>query len=149
MWDQQSYNQTHEPVWASKEIKQPTSNHISFMLNLKPSCFNLDFSPIPQIEQRYSYGKTSSTSTGGGASSSRNATPKSGKESASGSGGSATATASGAARGAPPPPPGPPGTGAAAGRGGKSNTSERKLEHQYTGQFSMFVDEGQFPSWDD
>ncbi|XP_034112838.1 probable cationic amino acid transporter [Drosophila nasuta] len=106
VWDQQSYNQTHEPVWASKEVKQPT-------------------------KQRYSYSKTT-TSTAG----SRNATATAGAGNKSGK------SSEGDARATPP--------AGAAGRGTTaSNSSGRTLEHQYTGQFSMFVDEGQFPTWDD
>ncbi|KAH8304718.1 hypothetical protein KR044_007252 [Drosophila immigrans] len=106
VWDQQSYNQTHEPVWASKEIKQPT-------------------------KQRYGYAKT--------------ATSTAGSKNAAGNGKSGKSTEADARATAPAAGP-----GAAAGTGsGRGNSSGRTLEHQYTGQFSMFVDEGQFPTWDD
>ncbi|EDV99732.1 probable cationic amino acid transporter [Drosophila grimshawi] len=117
VWDQQSYNQAHEPVWASKETKQST-------------------------KQRYSYGKSS---TAGAQSGSRNAN-KSGKD--------AAAAASTRAAPAVPEASGAPGAAGATGAPGSNaqrsaTGSGRTLEHQYTGQFSMFVDEGQFPSWED
>ncbi|TDG39595.1 hypothetical protein AWZ03_013982 [Drosophila navojoa] len=106
VWDQQSYNQTHEPVWASKEVKQSTN-------------------------KRYSYGKSA---TSGGQTGGRNTSG------ASKSGGDSAATSAKDARAAPAPP-----SSSARSAEGRS----RPLEHQYTGQFSMFVDEGQFPTWDD
>ncbi|XP_017030313.1 solute carrier family 7 member 14 [Drosophila kikkawai] len=108
VWDQQSYNQTHEPVWASKEVKQPS-------------------------KQRYNYGKSST------ASSSAQGTSRGGTES-----GSSAATkapgrnSAGPTRPVPPPPP-----------TGVGQTKGPPMERQYTGQFSMFVDEGQFPTWED
>ncbi|XP_023161981.2 probable cationic amino acid transporter isoform X1 [Drosophila hydei] len=105
VWDQQSYNQTHEPVWASKEVKQST-------------------------KQRYSYGKNA---TAGGQAGNRNTS------NASKSGPDAAAAPATDARAAPVPP--------ANARSAEGRS--RPLEHQYTGQFSMFVDEGQFPTWDD
>ncbi|XP_030378712.1 probable cationic amino acid transporter [Scaptodrosophila lebanonensis] len=111
VWDQQSYiNQAHEPVWASKEVKQPS-------------------------KQRYNYGKSSTTSTQG---SSRNA-----------------ANATKSARNSGPPKPAPGGdktrgaTGSKDASAGSAPSGTGQREHQYTGQFSMFVDENQFPTWDD
>ncbi|XP_064538756.1 high affinity cationic amino acid transporter 1 isoform X1 [Drosophila montana] len=105
VWDQQSYNQTHEPVWASKEIKQPS-------------------------KQRYSYGKSSTAKNAANAG-------KSGKDADTAS----AASAASAARTGPVP--------SQSGNARSATGSARMLEHQYTGQFSMFVDEGQFPTWDD
>ncbi|KAH8392956.1 hypothetical protein KR200_004397, partial [Drosophila serrata] len=106
VWDQQSYNQTHEPVWASKEVKQPS-------------------------KQRYNYGK-SSTSSSSAQGTSRGATESSGATKAPGR------NSGGPTRPVPPPPP-----------TGVGQTKGPPMERQYTGQFSMFVDEGQFPTWED
>ncbi|KAH8238462.1 hypothetical protein KR032_007277, partial [Drosophila birchii] len=115
VWDQQSYNQTHEPVWASKEVKQPSIWY--------------------PTEQRYNYGKSSTSS------SSAQGTSRGGTESGSGSGAVTKApgrNSAGPTRPVPPPPP----TGVGQAKG-------PPMERQYTGQFSMFVDEGQFPTWED
>lgn len=132
VWDQQSYNQTHEPVWASKEVKQQSSsksNHTPrgvYVISNPLMCF---------AEQRYNYGKSSSSSTQGssrsGHSGSGSTTKPPGKSSAGG----------GPTRPVAPPPP--------ATVGGQGRGSGPPMERQYTGQFSMFVDEGQFPTWDD
>ncbi|KAH8421481.1 hypothetical protein KR009_008767, partial [Drosophila setifemur] len=114
VWDQQSYNQTHEPVWASKEIKQPS-------------------------KQRYNYGKSSSSSVQGSS--------RSGHGSAATKPGRSTTNPN-----RPGPPPPPAGAGQANGSGpgaGSGSGSNPPMERQYTGQFSMFVDEGQFPKWED
>ncbi|KAI8034785.1 hypothetical protein M5D96_012449 [Drosophila gunungcola] len=115
VWDQQSYNQTHEPVWASKEVKQTST------------------------EQRYNYGKTASSSSSAQGSS-RSGGQGNGAEKPTGR------STAGPNRPVPPPPiPGQTrGSGSVSGSG-----SNPPMERQYTGQFSMFVDEGQFPSWED
>ncbi|XP_001354575.3 high affinity cationic amino acid transporter 1 [Drosophila persimilis] len=118
VWDQQSYNQTHEPVWASKEVKQPS-------------------------KQRYNYGKSSSSAQS--SSSSKNAQGNVATKPL-GPGRSSTGTR-------PVAPSPSPHTGAGQAKGSGPGTGTGKggppMERQYTGQFSMFVDEGQFPSWED
>ncbi|XP_068158343.1 solute carrier family 7 member 14 isoform X1 [Drosophila tropicalis] len=111
VWDQQSYNQTHEPVWASsKDVKQPS-------------------------KQRFTGSSTKTSSASG--------TARSGSR----------PSANAASGGRPVQPPGLPSRKA----GVHPTTTEQQQpqqphqqqDHQYTGQFSMFVDENQFPTWED
>lgn len=128
MWDQQSYNQTHEPVWASKEVKQPSSK-CHLLAELQQVLYLL----LYPTEQRYNYGKSSTSS------SSAQGTSRGGGGGGTGSGGAATkGPVKNPNRPVPPPPP----TGVGQSKG-------PPMERQYTGQFSMFVDEGQFPTWED